>query len=92
MSEKPKQVELKLYYSDIEYVVDFIKSQDPFMKIFSDFQDLKESRDLGEFIKAYEKFLKSWDITAQHINNILLLCESYLETKEYEHEDKIQDK
>lgn len=88
MDEK-KQVEVKLYFSNIDYVLDFIKSQKPLEKAHYTFesfkhiadQGLSEAKTLEKFESKFNEFLQVWNTCSEHVNNLLLLCESYLETK-----------
>lgn len=81
---KNKQVELKLYFSDIEHVMNFIGAQHPFGDVSEKFECLKENilYNKNKVQELLNKFSSSWVATSEHVNNLILLMESYLERKE----------
>lgn len=88
MSEN-KEIQVKLYFSELKNLLNFITKQNPFDDIQMDWQKLicdlnalmDESRlhEAPDLEQSLVSFAQKWTSVSEHVGNILMIMESYLE-------------
>ncbi len=85
-----QEVEVKMYFSDIEHVIKFLCNQDPLTGFVDKFKSLQYDLKYPKYFSNKENLLsvqdkleslsKDWQVTIEHVNNMILILETYLDT------------
>jgi hypothetical protein len=83
MKTENKEIELKLYFSDIEHILAFLESQTLFQGLDGLWKQMMHcGPEYAKFEELFETFKRKYIARTEQVNNMILCLESYLSTRE----------
>lgn len=101
MSEN-KEIQVKLYFSDLKNVLSFLSKQRPFENLENDWVDficdfttkdgpLPYREEILEPSELLTRFVEKWTGISEHVNNLILIMENYLEQDSNQEKESTKD-